>query len=363
MNVQSWTGFDDPRFGYGSMVHGFRGALPKTVMLDPKGSVNIHMSVPNVCKGWFVGQHRVLFSMWETDVLPAGFRNWLGQYDQVLVPCDHNADLFGQVCGDVRVVPLGVDRKVWFPRERPGGDVFRFAAGGSLWRRKGLDIVVEAFNRLKLHNAELHIKAAPHARDTPTKPLGNNIFLHREWMTLDQQVGWFNEADCYVAVSRGEGFGLMPLQAIALGVPNIVSLTTGQTQFAGLATYQISCAKSRADTTGMWDEPDLGEVMDAMLDAYRNRERNNVVARKQAAYTSNWTWSKAVKQLLQAVPTGTLLDDPEWVTPNVEVDIRVKRRVNADIGKHNYRMVPGTTYRVPEGVFQVLSDADALEDQ
>ncbi len=84
MNFQSWTGFDDPRFGYGSMAHGFRGALPKTVTLDPKGSVNIHMSVPNVCKGWFVGQHRVLFSMWETDVLPAGFRNWLGQYDQVL---------------------------------------------------------------------------------------------------------------------------------------------------------------------------------------------------------------------------------------------------------------------------------------
>lgn len=363
MNYQNWDGYTDPRFGYGSMLWGLRDHAPAGVKFSPKASVDVHVGVPFSKKSWLSEAHRVCFTMWETDVLPAGFRNWLGQYDQVLVPCDHNAELFGRVCGDVRVVPLGVDRKVWFPRERPGGEVFRFAAGGSLWRRKGLDIVVEAFNRLKLHNAELHIKAAPHARDTPTKPLGKNIFLHREWMTLDQQVEWFNEADCYVAVSRGEGFGLMPLQAIALGVPNIVSLTTGQTQFAGLATYQIPCAKSRADTIGMWDEPDLGEVMDAMLDAYRNRERNNVVARKQAAYTSNWTWGKAVKQLLQAVPTGTLLDNPEWVTPNVEVDIRVKRRVNADIGKHNYRMVPGITYRVPEGVFQVLSDADALEDQ
>jgi glycosyltransferase involved in cell wall biosynthesis len=363
VNVQSWTGYDDPRFGYGSMFHGFRGALPKTVMLDPKGSVNVHMSVPNVCKGWFAGQHRVLFSMWETDRLPDDFRNWLGQYDQVLVPCDHNAELFGRFSGDVSVVPLGVDRKVWSPRVRPDNEVFRFAAGGSLWRRKGLDIVVEAFNRLKLHNAELHIKAAPHARDTPTKPLGDNIVLHREWMTVDDQVAWFNEADCYVAVSRGEGFGLMPLQAIALGVPNIVSLTTGQTQFAGLATYTVTCGKSPADTVGVWDEPNLGEVMDAMLDAYRNRDRNNVEARKQAAFTSNWTWGKATKRLLDVVPVGTLLENPGWITPNVEVDIRVKRRVNATIHRSVYNFVPGVSYRVPENVFQVLSASDSLEEQ
>lgn len=363
MNIQAWTGFDDPRFGYGSMVQGFRDALPKTVMLDPKGSVNIHMSVPNVCKGWFEGQHRVLFSMWETDTLPAEFVHWLGQYDQILVPCKHNVELFSRYADNVTEVTLGVDRKVWSPRERPDGEVFRFAAGGSLWRRKGLDIVAEAFNRLKLHNAELHIKAAPHARDTPTKPLGRNIYLHRNWMTLDETVNWFHQADCYIAPSRGEGFGLMPLQAIAAGIPTILSLTTGQNEFASLATYQIPCGKSPSDTVGMWDEPNLNEVMDAMSDAYRNRERNNTVARKQAAATSNWTWNKAVKQLLQAVPTGTLLENPEWVTPNVEVNIRVKRRVNATIGNHTYNLTPGETYLVPEGVFQVLSDSKALEEQ
>ena len=363
MNVQSWTGYDDPRFGYGAMFHGFKDALPKTAVLDQHGSVNIHMSVPNVCKGWFEGQHRVVFTMWETDRLPDRFRHWLGQYDQVLVPCDHNADLFGQVCGDVRVVPLGVDRKVWFPRERPDSDVFRFAAGGSLWRRKGLDIVVEAFNRLKLHNAELHIKAAPHARDTPSKPLGENIFLHRDWMSIQDQVAWFNQADCYIAASRGEGFGLMPLQAIALGVPNIVSLTTGQTQYADLATYQLSCGKSPADTVGMWDEPNLDDLIGLMRDAYDNRDRNNYLAAQQSKRVSAWTWDKAVKQLLAAVPEGDLLDNPTWTAPTVEVMVKALRRVNAHIGGHNYRIERGEVYAVPEDVYRVLSESKAVEEQ
>ncbi len=362
MNVQSWTGYDDSRFGYGAMFHGFKEVLPKSVTLDSRGSVNVHMSVPNVCKGWFVGQHRVVFTMWETDVLPADFRNWLGEYDQVLVPCEHNVELFSQHHRDVSFVTLGVDRKVWSPRVRPEGEVFRFAAGGSLWRRKGLDIAVEAFNRLKLHNAELHIKAAPHAQDTPTRNPGPNIHLHRNWMTLPETVDWFHQADCYIAASRGEGFGLMPLQAIAAGIPTILSLTTGQTQFAHLATYQIPCGTSKADTTGNWDEPNLHDLMEAMHDAYHNRDRNNITAKQNAARTADWTWHKAVKQLLAVTPTGTLLNNPDWLTPDITVPIRVKRKVNAHIGTKDWRLTPGITYTVPENVFQVLSNSGALED-
>jgi hypothetical protein len=32
-----------------------------------------------------------------------------------------------------------------------------------MWKRKGMDVLVKAFNALKLPDAELHIKAAPHA--------------------------------------------------------------------------------------------------------------------------------------------------------------------------------------------------------
>lgn len=362
MNVQSWTGYDDPRFGYGSMHQGFKKALPAGVSLDPCGSVNVHMSVPNVCRGWLQGQHRVLFTMWETDTLPRSFVRWLGQYDQILVPCTHNVGLFSQHHSDVKLVTLGVDRFIWKPRTRPDNPVFRFAAGGSLWHRKGLDIVVKAFQALNLPNTELHIKAAPHAADTPTTPLGPNVFLHRQWMTEQETVTWFHQADCFIAASRGEGFGLMPLQAISAGIPTILSTTTGQTEFAHLATYQIPCGTSPAPTIGNWDEPNLDALIEAMRDAYNNKDRNNQTAKTKASRASEYSWGKATKQLLAAVPTGTLLPaDTPHVAPTVTVDVTPIRNIKADIGPRRWELKAGVTYTVPEGVYQVLSDAGTLQ--
>ena len=161
MNYQSWNGVPDIRVGYGSMLKGFIDHAPKGVVFDDNASVNVHMMLPEMVKGWRQGQHRVIFTMWETDELPTVIKPWLHEYDQVLVPCQHNVDLFSKWHHDVTMVPLGVDLKFWRQAPPTTGSKFRFAAGGSLWHRKGLDLVVKAFTELNLSDAELHIKAAP----------------------------------------------------------------------------------------------------------------------------------------------------------------------------------------------------------
>lgn len=362
MNYQYWDGFRDPNFGYGSMLHGFLKHIPKTVTLDENASVNVYMGVPYAIKRWKHGQHRVLFTMWETDEMPASFRRWMPQFDQVIVPCQHNVELFSQYHTDVQAVPLGVDTQFWKPDQTPHEGPFRFHAGGSLWKRKGIDLVVDAFNQLKLPNAELHIKAAPHAKDVPTKKLGENIYLHRQWMSPDQQKEWFMSADCYVAPARGEGWGLMPLQAIAAGIPTILSLSSGQNEFAHLATRTVSCRKSQAETIGRWDEPNLDELAQAMKDIYQDRDGFKQQAVEGASKASQFTWAKATKALIAAVPAGYLLNNDQWDYPNVTMKIKVRRKVNADIGRTKYVLVPGVEYEVPEGVHQVLFDSGALEE-
>lgn len=363
MNYQYWHGFPDRKFGYGSMFHGFIDHLPKSVTLDEKASVNLYMGVPFSIKGWHEGQHRALFTMWETDQLPAPFQRWLPQYDQIIVPCQHNVELFSQHHDNVVAVPLGVDTKFWTPRSEPKTGVFRFHAGGSLWRRKGLDLVVDAFSKLRLPNAELHIKAAPHAKDVPTSKPPPNVYLHRQWMTAEQQRDWFHQADCYVAPARGEGWGLMPLQAITAGIPTILSLSSGQKEFADLAAYTIPCGKSQAETIGRWDEPNIKELAEAMRHVYNHRDTARLQAREKAKQANRYTWAKASKALLAALPTGTLLTNPKFVRPNVTMKIKVRRTVRADIGNHRYNLDPGVEYTVPENVHQVLFDSGALEGQ
>jgi glycosyltransferase involved in cell wall biosynthesis len=360
MNYQSWQGCDDRRFGYGAMLEGFKNSAPKTVSFNTNASVNVHMQVPYDIKGWFKGQHRVLFSMWETDVLPPSFRRWVGQYDQIIVPCQHNVELFSAHHDNVSYCPLGVDHKFWKPMPTAPSNIFRFQGGGSLWKRKGLDVLVKAFNALKLPDAELHIKAAPHAKDTPTSSLGPKVFLNRNWMTLEEQRDWFNMADCFVAVSRGEGFGLMPLQAISSGIPTIISDSTGQSQFAHLAFGVVPCSKSKSGTVGKWDEPNQKVLEELMMQAYRNRDTIRQQALSKVASTKAFTWQAATQKLVDLIPAGRLLETPEWVLPEVNVKIQVVRNVNAFIGNATYVLKPGETYVVPENVHEVLSFSGAV---
>jgi glycosyltransferase involved in cell wall biosynthesis len=254
-----------------------------------------------------------------------------------------------------------VDHKFWKPLGEPNNEVFRFHGGGSLWYRKGLDVLVKAFNALKLPDAELHIKAAPHAQDTPTQKLGDKIFLNREWMTPEEQRTWFNQADCFVAASRGEGFGLMPLQAIASGIPTIISDSTGQSQFGHLAFGVVPCGKSKAESIGQWDEPNQKVLEELMMEAYRNRGSIRQAAISRVPESKAFSWSKATTKLLSLIPEGTLLDNPGFVRPDIKVEIRVVRKVNAIIGTESYNLIPGETYVVPENVHDVLLASGAVK--
>ena len=354
MNYQNWTGHGDPKLGYGSMLDGFKQAAPKTVKFDDKASVTVHMQTPQTCKGWWKGTHRVLFTMWETDTMYNGFVPYLDKFDQILVPCEDNVELFSKYNDDVTHVPLGVDTKFWAPTKKERTDTFRFHAGGSLWHRKGLDVLVKAFNNLELPNAELHIKAAPHAFDTPKEPLGPNIYLHREWMSRNQQRDWYAQADCFVAPARGEGFGLMPLQAIAMGIPTIVSYSTGQKQFAHLATGVVSCSKSRAQTCGQWDEPNQRELEELMKTHYHKLPQ-------VPSGVQEFDWAKSTRKLLSAIPVGKLIDADEWERPEVGTKVRALRTVNAIVGKTKVNLRKGEIATVPSGVYRVLSDSGALE--
>ena len=361
MNYQNWEGTEDTRYGYGSMLDGFIKAAPKTVKFDPKASVSVYMGVPFGCKGWLKGTYRVCSTMWETTELPFNFTHYLPLYDHIIVPNDIEAEMFGRHHKKVDVVPLGVDTSWYKPIDVPRHNRFQFRAGGSLWARKGLDVTIKAFEKLNLPDADLRIKIAPHARDMPDTKFGPNIYFDTQWMTEEQKGEWFAGADCFIAASRGEGFGLMPLQTIAMAVPTIVSLTTGQIQFSHLATGTVSCAKEKSSTVGYWDEPNVDELAEQMLHHYRNREQVRTQAVINSVEAEDFSWKKATAKLLKVLPTGTLFDGEIHEKPNVIFKVQAIKRVTADIGNRSYRHSPGDIFDVTKGDYQVLSDAGVVK--
>jgi hypothetical protein len=108
---------------------------------------------------------------------------------------------------------------------------------------------------------------------------------------------------------------------------------------------------------GQWDEPNQKILEELMMEAYTNRGSIKQVAISRIPETKAFSWANATRRLLSLIPEGTLLDDPDWVSPDVKVEIQVNRKVKADIGNESYSLQPGQIYVVSDNVHQVLTDA------
>ena len=356
MNYQSWRGFPDPRYGYGAMFDNFIRHVPDDVTLHEHADVMVNMLQPYQIDGFYKQQHKTCFTMWESTELNPRFVRWMEFYDQILVPCDHNIELFSRYHKNVHKVPLGVDHKIWKATQRPENTRFRFHAGGSQWLRKGLDIVLEAFKRADL-DAELHLKPNPEAHGVPDLQLPDNVFMHRKWFSQEDTVKFFNDADCFIAATRGEGFGLMPLQAMAMGIPTIINASSGQAEFADIASIVIPHKKSPSIYGGLWDESDPDDLADAMRTLFSSHANYKASAKLRVRKTKVWSWDNAARQLADKLPVGNLLKEPVWDTAKVSLPMRVKRKVTGSINGKEFTYLPGQEYVVPENVYQVVFDS------
>lgn len=365
MNYQYWFGTEASKYGYGAMLEGFRSGLPADLQLHDQASVAVLMYDPSRSHGFLRGQHRALYTMWETTKLPEKYHRFLGNYDQVIVPCEHNRELFAQYSDNVSVVPLGVNIDYWKPTPRPENSRFRFHAGGSMWLRKGLDVVVKAFEKAGV-DAELHIKV-PLERFVPQRTWPSNIIIHTGWMTKQEQFDWFNQADCFIGASRGEGFGLMPLQAMAMGIPTIVTPTSGQAQYADLASVVIpvmsqECAAYEIiNFEGCWDEPDVDALVEALREVCGASDSYKAVALNRVSRVAEYSWDRSCRKLIDVLPVGDIIENPVYEPFVGHVKIRVNRVCEAGINNEHWVFHPNTDYTVASSVYDILVRANYIE--
>lgn len=352
------------------MTISLREATGMLARLDDQAERLVLMTQPSMVKGWWKGQTPHLFTMWETDVLPAHFRDYLSQFKKVLVPCEHNRVLFSQWHDDVVTVPLGVDTALWAPTERKPNTKLRILAGGSHWIRKGLDAVIRAFLEVNPPNCELVIKTIPDViGKIPIVP-DPRITVIVDYLSPEQERELYRSADLFIAASRGEGWGLMPLQAITAGIPTLVSDTSGHREFLHLAAQTIKTTPVPANlpplyTLGMWDEPDHQSLVDGITWFLDEPEKAKQRGLECAALADQFSWAKAARRLITEVGLGGVVAQDEWQEATlIRIPLRVKRRVRADIGKFSVDLAPGITHMVPVNVRDVIVEAGlAVENQ
>ena len=232
------------------------------------------------------------YTTWETDTLPAESVTLLNRYDRVLVPSRFNASVFeaSGVTSPLRVVPHIVrpPRLPLEPSTANGKFIFYLIATWTT-RKAILDVVsayVTAFTAaddvlLAIHTTPEDLIASARAGRTDQAAglrypaswitLANALAGHRRAppiklstrrLTRDQVETLHARGDCFVSLSRGEGWGLGAFDAAAFGHPVIVTGWGGTLEF--LPTDYPYCVQydlepTTSDAPDLWWKPRAGE--------------------------------------------------------------------------------------------------------
>jgi hypothetical protein len=170
-----------------------------------------------------------ILTMYEASKLPTQWVKMLSGYTNVFGPSKFVVDVFKSsgISSKIRLLPLGIDLDFYSYREREVEDVFTFFSLGKMEPRKNSHVLVEAFAKAFGVREDVKLVIKTRERFVPQELRGNNIPRNVEiiekTMTETELRELYYDAHCFVYPSKGEGFSFPPRNALATGLPTIVT--------------------------------------------------------------------------------------------------------------------------------------------
>ena len=290
---------------------------------SPEGLERFHGPLPGWDRLGFLYDSRLLsstfpverlifYGMWETTLVPRIFVEGINRDVTLLyVPCRQNVEVFQErgVRVPIKVLHHGVDPASFPPLERPQRDVFTFGTFGGLTARKGVDVLIRAF-RAEFGPAEpvrLVLKdSGPFLTHLPDDPRIETVSGFVDQAGL---LEFLRRLDAFVLPSRGEGFGLCGLEAMATGLPLIATNWSGPAEYLDPAdsfplAYELVEAEGfqpdGSRSFGLWAEPDHDHLRHLLRWLFEHPEEAAARGRQAAARTRReWSWDRAAYQIRQ----------------------------------------------------------------
>lgn len=225
----------DTTRGYGSagfnMVRSLQELGHEVPFDDSTAPVQISWNPPHWYK-FHEGQYRIGYTPWESTELPNGWLKAMNDCDEVWATSEWVANVYENagVKKPIHVYKHGLE-KVWQPKKRVRGDVVKFLHMGEPALRKGGQMTIDAFRAEFGDRTDVHLTIKAYHQHflrvwdngkitTPDKAY-NNVTVITESMHPSELLQLYYDHDVLLYPSYGEGFGLIPLQALGTGMPVI----------------------------------------------------------------------------------------------------------------------------------------------
>ena len=259
----------------------------------------------------------VFHTMFEAHPLPDGWVDNLNRAGLIWTPTNYWADQFRAqgVTTPIMVAGYGVDTKTYtyFDRSnRRSSRPFKVLIWSELpISRKNVMASVAAFKRANLPNAVLEIKVM----EFPGWSKETEITIDGECVPLKMHVGswkrdrlvrWLQSGDVGLYLSGGEGFGLMPMEMMATGLPVICAANTGMLEYLDdrVNAYCVPCREMRDVPSyqaaygykAQMAYPDVSVASELLRECYENRRAAYKLGTRAAEIVrEEWTWEIAAE--------------------------------------------------------------------
>lgn len=312
--------------GYGGAWHNFamclirRGIELLNRANGARPDISVYFGQPyREWKRWWkrrTDRHGI-FTMFESPILPPHWVEDLnGNFDFVIVPSTWCKETFekGGIEKPVFVVPLGVDPLCFPYLERPVRKTFTIIWQGLYLKdRKGFSLIEKALAELNLSKVRVIDKTVPFALKNRIKwefsfPTSGDLSICRKMMQAELLM-LLAEADLSINPTSGEGFGLIPLEHMAIGLPTLVSRNSGCLDYINPEyNIPIECTEQNSwfgAEYGKMMRPDLEDLKTKIQYAYDNRDEIREMGKKASEWVhKEWNYEKATdrfEEVLNAV--------------------------------------------------------------
>lgn len=227
MRINFINGSGAPQTGYGYVTMRLLKTINETkhkIYIDRDADLEFNFTHPNFYKfSESSTPVKVGYVAWESTELKDGWQEIINsKCDELWVPNRFTKDVFENYFDrETFVFPHGVDER-FIPKQRSVEGPLKFLHIGYPALRKNLPDVTKAFLELYKGNMDYHltIKTYEGAEFDPGEP---NITVIARDMTYSNLITLMHEHNILLYPSWGEGFGLIPLQAMATGMPVIIT--------------------------------------------------------------------------------------------------------------------------------------------
>lgn len=268
-----------------------------------------------------IGDFRLANYFWEESEIPPTMTRLLNRYlDGLIAPTTFCQRAFRNsgVRIPIAIGGCGVDHLAIGARSRSevAGRRFRFGHVSSGMARKGVEELFAAYAMafragenvellVKTHHNVSNIVEELYRRafvDRPNAPSVKIIFDDLDDVEMDR---FYDLVDALVLPTRGEGYNLPAAEAMARGLPVLVTRYSGQMDFCNdenswLIDYRFESSGSHVNKSGaIWARADAGDLAAKMRGLFENRENATMQNKVEAARGTgtDLTWMSVARRV------------------------------------------------------------------